>query len=213
MARFWVVVLSCGWFLWPCAAFAGSVQHDATNQTWTLVSGPIIYRLIEKNGELFLNYFGPVSQLPPGGSAADALLRPESSGEAEGESLAPDSLQLVSERPRTIGPDVEELTITMRHERLPLEIQARYTTWGDTGVFTREVTLKNTGDSVITVASAPSLTWKLPAGDYTLRYLHGSWGEEHQLASEKLVAGSARFLDRLAAESSNGFGTLVVCAQ
>jgi hypothetical protein len=98
MARFWFVVLSCGSFLWPCAAFAGSVQHDATNQTWTLASGPIVYRLIEKNGELFLNYFGPVSQLPPGGSAADAPVRPESSGEAEGESLAPDSLQLVSER-------------------------------------------------------------------------------------------------------------------
>jgi alpha-galactosidase len=204
MARFWFVVLSCGWFLWPCAAFAGSVQHDATNQTWTLASGPIVYRLIEKNGELFLNYFGPLSQLPPGGRAADASLRPESSGEAEGQSLAPDSLQLVSERTRSIGPDAEELTITMRHERLPLEIQARYATWGDTGVFTREVTLKNTGDSVITVASAPSLTWKLPAGDYTLRYLHGAWGEEHQLASEKLVAGSRDF-GSTSGRSSNGF--------
>ncbi len=203
MARFWFVVFSCGSFLWPCAGFAGSAQHDAANETWTLASGPIVYRLVETNGQLLLNYFGPVSQLPPGGGAAVSG-RPEFSGEADGETLAPDSLQLMSERTRSVGPDSEELTITMRHKRLPLEIEVRYTTWADTGVFSREIIFKNIGDSVITLASAPSLTWKLPAGDYTLRYLYGGWGEERQLASEKLGAGARNF-GSIRGRSSNGF--------
>ena len=176
-----------------CAGFAGSVQHDTANQTWTLASGPVIYRFAEKDGQLSLDYLGRISDLLVGVSAAEAPVRPDFAGEADGESLSPDSLRLVSERTRSIGLDTEELTITMRHKRLPLEIDAHYTAWEDTGVFTREVTLKNVGKSAIALASAPSLTWKLPAGDYTLRYLYGGWGEEHQLASEKLSAGARNF--------------------
>jgi hypothetical protein len=92
----------------------------------------------------------------------------------------------------------------LRHERLPLEIEEHYTAWGDTGVFTRQLTFKNLGTTAPALSSTPSLTWKLPPGDYTSRYLYGGWGEEHRLASEKLGA-DARNFGSIKGRSSNGF--------
>jgi alpha-galactosidase len=203
IARLWVVVL-CGSWLLPQTSLAGRVQHDTTRQTWTLASGPVIYRLAEKDAGLYLDYFGPASQLPPGDKVGNAPGRADFSGEVEGQSLASSSLSLISQQTRPVAPGCEQLIIVMRHKHLPLEIEARYTSWGETGVFTREFILKNLGQSALAVARAPSLSWELPGGDYTLRYLYGSWGEEHQLASEKLGPGARNF-GSTRGRSSNGF--------
>ena len=54
------------------------------------------------------------------------------------------------------------------------------------------------------VARLPSITWELPGGDYTLRYLWGSWGQERQLATEALATGARRF-EQTRGRSTNGY--------
>ena len=59
----------------------------------------------------------------------------------------------------------------------------------------------NRGRAAISVDVTP--TWLLPAGEYTLRYLYGEWGQERQLASESLGVGVRRF-DQVKGRSSKG---------
>jgi hypothetical protein len=92
-----------------------------------------------------------------------------------------------------LAADAQELRMAFRHRRLPLEINVRYGVWGDTGVFTRALTLANTGSRPIEVESAPSLAWRLPAGECQLTYLWGGWGQERQVAAEELRAGRRAF--------------------
>ena len=87
---------------------------------------------------------------------------------------------------------------------LPLELDVRYAAWGETGVFSREIRLTNRGDQPVAVARLPSISWDLPGGDYTLRYLWGSWGQERQLATETLAAGTRRF-EQTRGRSTNGY--------
>ncbi len=80
----------------------------------------------------------------------------------------------------------QSLTLTYRHHVLPLEIQARYAAWGETGTLTRRLTLVNRGQGVLHVESFPSLSWQLPAGEFELTTLRGGWGQERQVVTETL---------------------------
>ena len=120
-----------------------------------------------------------------GQAATDPTPRPDISGIVEGEEVSPAHLKVV----RSSSADV-----VWQHDRLPLEIEARSRAWGDTGAFTRELTLANRGDRVLHVESLPSLSWHLPAGEYSLTYLYGGWGQERQVATERLGAGRRAFV-------------------
>ena len=167
-----------------------------------------MYRLADRDGVLSVDYFGPTAKAPSEVSSAEKPVQPVLAGEAEGEPLSGDAMRLVDEQTNSTAPGVQVLTLTLRHKRLPLEIVAQYTAWADTGVFTREITLKNIGSTDIEVASAPSLALTLPKGDYTLRHLYGGWGEEHQLAVEPLNGGGRSF-GSTRGRSTNGFAPWV----
>ena len=77
----------------------------------------------------------------------------------------------------------DSLQLVLRHRVLPLEIQTRSDAWGQCGVITRRLTLVNRGANPLHVASAPSLSWRLPAGEYELTTLQGSWGAERQVVT------------------------------
>lgn len=162
-------------------------------KSWNLQSGGVSYELAELDGHLVLKYFGPSALAPATSTLSGKQPRYDMSGQAGGESLDPSALHLVSESQRSIAPGVEQFTFMLHHLHLPLDIEARYTVWGDTGVFTRDLTLYNRGNSALSVASIPSLALTLGAGDYTLRYLWGRWGQERQLAVEKITAGGRTF--------------------
>jgi alpha-galactosidase len=125
-------------------------------------------------------------------------------GTAEGESLTPEDLELISQQELHPSADVDGLQLTYRHRRLPLEIAVLYFTWGDTGVFTRQITVLNKGNKPLAVESLPSLAFELPAGPYDLSYLWGGWGHERQLATEDLSAGEKSFVSTRG-RSSNGY--------
>ena len=208
----WLRVGQCmallAWLLGGVAAGAANVQHDGAQRVWTLTSGAEMYRLAERDGILSLDYFGPAADAPKEISTGKTPPRPELAGEAEGESLAGGAMQLVDEKTNSPAAGIQVLTLTLRHQRLPLELVAQYTACGDTGVFTREITLKNTGDAAVAVASVPSLSLQLSKGAYTLRHLYGSWGEEHQLATETLNGGGRTF-GSARGRSTNGFAPWV----
>jgi alpha-galactosidase len=162
------------------------------------------YRLAAKGDTLVVDYIGPAARETSWSADSSAPPRHDLAGLADGRSLASPALRLDGYATRTIAPGVTELRLTLRHRTLPLEIDAFYTAWDTTGVITRDLMLVNRGSRTMHVDVAPSLAWDLPAGDYTLRYLYGSWGQERQLGIETLGAG-ARVFDQTSGRSTNGY--------
>ena len=139
------------------------------------------YRLCRLNGAVRLEYFGPVGlaawRMSPQRRGQPAPSE-DISGTIEGQPAAPADLELKSADPGSAPGGVETLRLRYRHRRLPLEIEAVYSAWGDAGVISRKLTLTNRGSAVLHVESLPELSWRLPPGDYDLTYLWGGWGQE-----------------------------------
>jgi alpha-galactosidase len=187
-----------------------AVRYDSARQQWTLETGGIEYTLGQQDGRVYLRYFGPAggpSWGPPSvpfASPTPAGARYDMAGRAEGEGIDPQGLELVSHEVLHPSNGVDELQLVYKHRRLPLEIAVQYFTWGDTGVFTRQLTVVNKGDKPVRVESLPSLALQLPEGEYELAYLWGGWGHERQLASEELTASGRSFVSTRG-RSTNGF--------
>lgn len=190
-------------------ALKATIRSDSPNR-WILETGGIEYRLGQADGKVYLAYFGPAG-LPDWDASTRKDVPPEQQGRrydmagmAEGESLSPEDLELTSRQELHPSGDVDGLQLTYRHRRLPLEIAVQYFTWGNTGVFTRQIMLLNKGDRPVGIESLPSLAFELPAGQYDLSYLWGGWGNERQLATEDLLAGERTFIDPRG-RSTNGY--------
>jgi alpha-galactosidase len=185
------------------SAAAQRIAYDSTARSWTLTSGPASYRLFRRGRQVAFDYFGPTSRM---GAMPDTAHPPRGdlTGVVAEQSLEPASLRLLSDSAVSVSPGVEELRLQFAHVRLPLQLEVRYAVWGETGVFSREIRLTNRGDRPLAVTRLPSIDWDLPGGDYTLRYLWGSWGQERQLATETLAAGVRRF-EQARGRSSNGY--------
>jgi alpha-galactosidase len=106
-------------------------------------------------------------------------------GLVEGQAVSPDTLKTISQQAGSV---------VYRHARLPVEIEAQYRAWGETGVITRDLAVVNRGSEVAHIEHLPSLHWRLPKGEYSLTYLYGGWGQERQVATEKLGAGRRAFI-------------------
>ncbi|NUO62783.1 MAG: hypothetical protein HOQ12_04985 [Gemmatimonadaceae bacterium] len=192
----------------------GAVQHghvrnvsaDTTARSWTLRSGPVLYRVSARGDSAVVDYFGPEAK--EGDSAARVLPTypriPTRSlaGTVNGAPLAPGALRFVAGRVMHLGRGVDELRLTHRHATLPLDVEERVTAWGSTGVVTRELTITNRGRATIRVDLAPTML--LPRGPYALQYLYGNWGQERQLAGEALGAG-VRDFEQTSGRSSKGY--------
>ena len=172
----------CCWLV--CGALLGDIRQEPEG-VWAIRSGPVECRLRREGQGVALEYFGP---------AGGERWKPAAEV-AEG--------SLVSHEVRALRAGVDELRLVFRHARLPLEIAARHAAWGDTGVITRQVSLRNTSGQAVRVEAMPSVAWRLPAGEYDLTYLWGGWGQERQVATERLGAGRRAFV------SSRGRSTSV----
>ena len=187
------------------SALAQRVAFDSTARSWTLRSGPVAYRLVVRGDRVVLDYFGPAAKETDTTRVMPSYPRmsaPQFAGSLKGERLDTASLRLTAHSTATVAPGVEELRLTLRHATLPLEVEERYTAWGETGVITRDVAVANRGDVTIPIDIVP--TWLLPGGAYTLRYLYGTWGQERQVAAEALGAGVRRF-EQIHGRSSKGY--------
>ena len=187
-----------------------TIRFDSSRQEWTLQTGSVQYTLGQKDGTVYLKYFGPAGQPtwePPAAGSGPPVFsgaRYEIAGRAEGEGLFPGDLQLVSQEILHPATGIDELQLIYKHRRLPLQVGVQYFTWGGTGVLTRQLTLLNTGEKSIRVESLPSLALEFPGGNYELTYLWGGWGHERQLATEQLAAGGRSFVSTRG-RSTNGY--------
>lgn len=187
-----------------------AIKYDSSAGIWALSSGNVEYRLGQLEGVIYLKYFGPAGQpdwdvaarqaVPPGNKG----LHYDIDGLAEGESLSPENLKLVSHEIRHPKDDVDELTLVFEQRKLLLEISVRYRTWGQTGVITRQITLRNKSNGPIHIKEFPSLAWQLPPGNYDLTYLWGGWAHERQVSNEQLGPGRRSFR-MTRGRSTNGY--------
>jgi alpha-galactosidase len=161
---------------------------EAADQSWTLKSGPVEYRLRQQADGVRLDYFGP-SGLAAWTADDRRLAGYDVMGTVEGQAVLPEDLELISNKAQSPRPGVDSVVLVYRHKRLPLRLEASYSAWSDTGTLTRRLTIANTGDKPLLIEFLPELSWRLPAGAYELTYLWGGWGQERQFASEKLGAG------------------------
>src|SRR3954451_20171863 len=175
------------------SAPAQQIAYDSTTRSWTLVSGPVSYRLLRRGQQVGFDYFGPTSRI----GAPDTTL-------PANQLLDSTSLRLVSDSIVQLSNGVPELRLHLSHVSIPLDLEVRYTAWAETGVFSREIRLSNRGNAPVPLSQLPSISWDLPGGDYTLRYLWGSWGQERQLATETLAAGARRF-EQTRGRATNGY--------
>jgi alpha-galactosidase len=184
---------------------AQRVTRDSSRSTWSLRSGPVLYRLSVRDGRVALDFFGPraredsLTRVLPSYPRMPVL---ELAGTVEGQPLDTTSLRLTSQRVVSIAPDVDELRLTLRHATVPLEVEERYAAWGETGVVTRELTVTNRGATPVAVRVMP--TWLLPGGEYVQRSLYGTWGQERQLDIQPLGVGVRRF-EQTHGRSSKGY--------
>src|SRR4051794_30439366 len=183
------------------SAPAQQIAYDSTTRSWTLVSGPVSYRLLRRGQQVGFDYFGPTSRI---GAPDTTSARSDLTGIAANQLLDSASLQLASDSIIQVLPGVPELRLHLSHAGIPLELEVRYTAWGETGVFSREIRLSNRGNAPVPLFQLPSISCDLPGGDYTLRYLWGSWGQERQLATETLAAGARRF-EQTRGRATNGY--------
>ncbi|MGO9199619.1 MAG: alpha-galactosidase [Limisphaerales bacterium] len=167
-------------------------------RVWTLRSGQVEYRLRHTAMGLDCLYFGPAGGAP---TEAPFELRPDFHFRVEGRDLGLEDLLMVDATTAKNSSGGDSLQLVLRHRVLPLEIQTRYDAWGQCGVITRRLTLVNRGANPLHVASAPSLSWRLPAGEYELTTLQGSWGAERQVVTEPLAGLAKTF------ESAHGRST------
>src|SRR3974377_2165920 len=131
-----------------CVLFGLSAGLLFGVDTWTLKTGPVEYRLRQEEGAVRLEYFGPAGLAPwkMGQQRRGGPLPSEDlSGIVEGLSTGPEDLELKFAE-RGSGPGkVETLRMRYQHRHLPLEIEAVYSAWGDTGVISRKLKLTNRG--------------------------------------------------------------------
>jgi alpha-galactosidase len=161
------------------------------------------YRLRQVKEAVKLEYFGP-SGLAAWQMSPRDVLPEDISGTIEGQRIGPADLELKLAEPGSGPGGVETLRLRYQHRRLPLEIEATYSAWGDTGVVSRKLKLTNRGSAVLHIEALPELSWRLPPGDYDLTYLWGGWGQEKQVATETLGAGR-RTLANLRGRSSSTY--------
>ncbi len=183
------------WTMLTCTVAAVATvagMNDTAGRTWQLKSGPVEYRLRLDGGAVRMEYFGPTGFAPwrmgeqRRGAPPPAF---DLAGLANGRVVSPAEMALAAEESRTLKPGVQQLRLTYRHRQIPLEIEAVYVSWGESGTLTRKLKLINTGDEPLRIERLPELSWRLPPGGYELTYLWGGWGQEKQLATERLGAG------------------------
>jgi len=94
--------------------------------------------------------------------------------------------------------DGDDLYVTLKDIKDEIEVTLRYGLDTDTGIISRRATVANHTKQAITVESAQSATWSLPAGDgYRLTYLSGRWAAETQVNQEPIHEGMKVLESRL----------------
>jgi alpha-galactosidase len=101
--------------------------------------------------------------------------------------------------------DGNELEINLRDITDPVEVTLHYLVYPEHGILRRHAVIRNGTQRPITLESAQSALWNLPAGDgYNLTYSTGRWAGEDQLHREPIHEGQ-KVLESRKGHTSHNF--------
>ncbi|WP_413623716.1 alpha-galactosidase [Luteibacter sp. Lutesp34] len=86
--------------------------------------------------------------------------------------------------------DKNVLSIRLRDAQAGVTVDLRYTADASTGIVGRSAHMENAGKQPLTIDAAAAATWNLPRGDYSLRYLTGTWAGEWHLQTRAITPGA-----------------------
>jgi len=203
---------TCLVLLAATAAFAQSqsIQFDATRKVWLLTTSQSSYAMgISPEGSLLNLYWGAplwrIADLPAAVQRRDVssfdprqMLENEEFPGWGGPRYYEPALKItrddggrdlvlhyVSHRQQQ-----DTLDITMKDIRDDIEVVLHYQVFPQYGLLRRNATISNRTQRPLTIESAQSAVWNLPAGDgYQLSYLSGRWASETQLIREPVHQG------------------------
>ena len=94
--------------------------------------------------------------------------------------------------PSARGEGARTLSVTLRDDASGAEVDLHYTVWADFGVLARSATVRNTGDTPLTLREVASLSLGIaPAlGSWDALHLHGTWA--HEMNAERVPLPHAR---------------------
>ncbi len=92
----------------------------------------------------------------------------------------PDGVRSLRLRCRSHRIEGEELTIVLRDEVYPFEVEAHYRGWADLPLVTRWLVIRNEAEESVRMEALKSAAWYVPSGaDWRLTHLSGNWGSEY----------------------------------
>jgi alpha-galactosidase len=142
------------------------LRSEEQKKNWVLQSGSNVLELEQTNDDLW------VTRLGTKGTKKE-LFRPMPlvSATVAGAKVIPSDLAIVEVRDDKKSNDRWSLTAKLKHKKQPVEFTVRYSGYAESGAFTSEVSVKNTGSEKIAIDRCASLSLQLPNQPSTLNYL------------------------------------------
>ncbi|HEY4292173.1 alpha-galactosidase [Luteibacter sp.] len=185
-------------------------RYDAAHRVFRLDAGDVTYAMgVNADGALQTLYWGArLSQDDPLGPAAPAperssfdpagSLTPQEYSGWGGQMTATPALKLRLDdgnrdlvlRYDSHRIDKNALSIRLRDAQAGVTVDLRYTADAATGIVGRSAHIENAGKQALTIDNAAAATWNLPRGDYSLRYLTGTWAGEWHLQTRAVTPGA-----------------------
>ncbi len=213
------------WCLMSLSVYAQPIQYSEARKTWLLTAGQSSYAMgVAPDGALRHLYWGAplwrIDDLPPVAQRRDLS------------SFDPRQMLENEEFPGWGGPRYYEpavkvtrqdggrdlvlhytshrlhdndLDIDLKDIRDDIQVTVHYRVYPGYGVLRRHATIRNGTSQPLTLESAQSAAWYLPAGDgYRLSYLTGRWAAETQLNREPIHEG-VKVLESRKGHTSHNF--------
>jgi alpha-galactosidase len=197
-------------FLVCASAFAQSIQFDQARKIWLLTTHDSSYAMgVSQDGSLLNLYWGAplwrLADLPAAVQRHDIssfdprqMLENEEYPGWGGPRYYEPALKITREdgdrdlvlKYVSHRMENDSLDITLKDINDPIEVILHYQLFPKYGLLRRNATVYNKTAKPVTIESAQSAVWNLPAGEgYQLSYLTGRWASEKQLTREPIHPG------------------------
>jgi len=211
MVRLLIAIASCALAAGAAARTEDATpRYDAAHRVFRIDAGDVTYAMgVNADGFLQTLYWGarlaPDDPLGPAVPARErssfdpaGSLTPQEYAGWGGAMTATPALKLrlddgnrdVVLRYDSYRIDKNVLSIRLRDAQAGVTVDLRYTADASTGILGRSAHIENAGKQPLTIDAAAAATWNLPRGDYSLRYLTGTWAGEWHLQTRAITPGA-----------------------
>lgn len=119
----------------------------------------------------------------------------------------------LSALPSARGGECSTLIVCLEDNLHKIEVDLAYTIYDNYGVLVRSANIKNNGNNKLELNNIYSSSIDLPASEYEILHLHGSWSRE--LSEESMIVPSGRFVieSNRGSSSAAHFPFIAVCEE